>query len=156
MFMLHKCDKFKIMQTKQGYTFAEQNKMGFSCLNRNVPSHNCTIFTCRKCNKRHHGLSHADNFSHGQAYKQRALSSRASTSVCISWADAVTCFALKTQPCNEVLANAIVHVQNTFRQYVPCQALPFNASGTLSQKDVSEGEKNQRIAHSRYHWSKHG
>lgn len=49
---------------------------------------------------------------------------------------------LKTQPCNEVLATATVHVQNTFRQYVPCRALPFSASGTLSQKDVSEGEKN--------------
>jgi hypothetical protein len=50
---------------------------------------------------------------------------------------------LKTQPCNEVLATAAVHIQNTFRQYVPCRALPFSASGTLSQKDVSEGERYQ-------------
>jgi hypothetical protein len=57
---------------------------------------------------------------------------------------------LKTQPYKEVLATAIVHVQNTFRQYVPCRALSFSASGTLSQKDVPEGEKNQRIAHSRH------
>jgi len=54
---------------------------------------------------------------------------------------------LKTQPCNEVLANAIVHVQNTFRQYVPCQVLPFNASGTSSQKDLSEGEKKIKESH---------
>lgn len=48
---------------------------------------------------------------------------------------------LKTQPYKEVLATAIVHVQNTFRQYVPCRALPFSASGTCHRKTCLKVKK---------------
>lgn len=119
-----------------------QNKTnGFRCLHRNVPSHNCTKFTCpsvtnvitdcctliishkaKLTSSELKALGHQRQFVFHELMLTRTL-------------------LLKTQPCNEVLATAIVHVQNTFLQYVPCRALSFSASGTLSETDVPEGEK---------------
>ena len=80
---------------------------------------------CRKCNKRHHTLSHIDR-ENQTAYDKGSISNKnlsADTRVSIT-ADVNTRWSYKGKLRNHILlATAIAEVQNKSGQYVPCRAL---------------------------------
>jgi hypothetical protein len=126
---LFKCEKFLGMQPKQCHTFVRQAHLCFNCLKLYNPSHVCSTFSCRKCNKKHHTLLHMDFTSKQKNNKQQHSQSRKSTPGGTSKTNINLSCAFKGKPHTYVmLATAIVHVENSFGQYVPCRALLDSAS----------------------------
>jgi len=88
----------------------------------------CSKQVCRQCHKRHHILLHRDRQNQSTNGKGSATNGPPADARGSPNAEVNTYCSFKGKPRNHILlSTAIVEVQNTSGQYIPCRALLYSA-----------------------------